>query len=219
MYRNSLIDQIQTELASNLPGKRAHHKFTPPHRLSAPEFNQLSEHTKESAVAVILYFSNNEATCLLLQRSEYPGNHSGQICFPGGKREETDENIEITARRECLEETGVCLEQGNLLGKLTEVYIPVSQFMVHPFVYYLENEPVFLPNPREVAEIVTFPLLQLVNDEWISTTDITLQNGTIYQNVPYFSISEKIVWGATALLLGELREVLLAITKKEIMGS
>ena len=122
--------------------------------------------------------------------------------------------LEETARRECYEEIGIPVEKGKLLGELTSVFIPVSSFIVRPFLFFHDEIDELIPNEREVAEIVTFQLLDLLGEHVISTMEIPLTNGTFMREVPYFDLESKKVWGATALILNEMRELLLRINQK-----
>jgi len=101
-----------------------------------------------------------------------------------------------------------------LLGELTSVFIPVSSFIVRPFLFFHDEIDELIPNEREVAEIVTFQLLDLLGEHVISTMEIPLTNGTFMKEVPYFDLESKKVWGATALILNEMRELLLRINQK-----
>jgi 8-oxo-dGTP pyrophosphatase MutT (NUDIX family) len=210
---NSLefIQQFKKEILLHLPGESAHLKMAPAHRQTLNSALKSNVVIRESAVAVVLYKNGNQIECLLTQRPEYDGKHSGQVSFPGGKRDESDLDLEETARRECFEEVGIPVEKGILLGELTEVYIPVSQFLVKPFVYFHEELPELIPDKREVAEILTFPIFDLKKEELISSMEIHLPDGTIYKNIPYFDLADKKVWGATALILSEIREMLLVL--------
>jgi 8-oxo-dGTP pyrophosphatase MutT (NUDIX family) len=130
------------------------------------------------------------------------------VSFPGGKKEPEDLDLEYTARRECFEEVGIPIHEGELVGKLTEVFIPVSSFLVQPFVYFHSSKPRLERNLREVEEILHFSLFDLLEEHRVLTMDLLQPNGTKYTDVPYFNLVEKKVWGATALILNELKEVL-----------
>lgn len=95
------------------------------------------------------------------------------------------------------------------MGQLTEVYIPVSNFLVKPFVFFHYDLPELIPDAREVVEILSFSIFDLRKEEIISAMDILLPNGNTFKEVPYFNLADKKVWGATALVLSELKEVLM----------
>lgn len=211
ILENDFIRQLKCQIIENLPGETAHVKMAPFNRpLSSLALKDAIE-IKESAVAVVMFRNEDQIDCVLTQRNEYEGKHSGQISFPGGKKDVNDLDLEETARRECFEEIGIPMSSGNLIGQLTDVYIPVSGFLVKAFIYYHHELPLLKRNTREVAEIVTFPLFDLKKEELISTMEVHLPNGTIYKNIPYFDLANKKVWGATALILSEIREIILTI--------
>lgn len=211
MNEDIFLEKFKRELLLNLPGEQAHQKMTSIYRpLSSLALKNALE-IRESAVAVVICRNNNQIECILTQRTEYNGNHSGQISFPGGKKDKSDLNLEETARRECFEEIGIPIDQGIFLGELTDVFIPVSGFLVKPFVFYHNTLPEFIQNEREVAEILTFPLFDLKREELISTMEIHLPDGTKFKDIPYFDLANKKVWGATAFILCEIREILFSI--------
>lgn len=211
MRTEEFLTSFKREILLALPGEKAHEKMAPLGRPVSSIALQMADKVRESAVAVVLYNHNGSIECLLTQRPEYDGNHSGQVSFPGGKKDPDDLDLEATARRECFEEIGIPEDQGLLLGQLTNVFIPVSSFLVKPYVFYHETLPPLIKDEREVAEILSFPLFDLKKEEIISTMETKLPNGSIYRNIPYFELANKKVWGATALILSELREVLMAI--------
>lgn len=211
MAADEFLALFKRELLLALPGEKAHQKMAPMGRPVSSIAVKMADQVRESAVAVVLYKHNGSIECILTQRPEYEGNHSGQVSFPGGKKDPSDLDLEATARRECFEEIGIPEDEGILLGQLTDVFIPVSSFLVKPFVFYHETLPVLRRDEREVAEILSFPLFDLKKEEIISTMEVHLPNGSIYRNIPYFDLANKKVWGATALILSELREVLMAI--------
>lgn len=205
------LAQFKQELTLNLPGEKSHLRMSPANRPLTSLALKNAKEVRESAVAVVLFRNENTIECVLTQRPDYDGNHGGQVSFPGGKKDPEDLDLEETARRECFEEIGISMDEGILLGQLTEVYIPVSGFLVKPFVYFHHVLPTLIKNEREVAEILTFPLFDLKDEELISTMEVHLPNGLIYKDIPYFNLSDKKVWGATALILNEIREILLSI--------
>lgn len=175
--------------------------------LTAADITDLSVY-RMSAVAMICYAEQGDVHCVLIQRPEYEGTHGGQVSFPGGKADPEDLSLEHTARRETLEEIGWDLSDAELLGTLTEMFIPVSRFIVHPFLFYVEQAIPFVPDAREVAEVVPFRISELLDPFVVQRDTIQLSNGMNIKNVPYFELSGKRVWGATAIILSEFRELL-----------
>jgi 8-oxo-dGTP pyrophosphatase MutT (NUDIX family) len=207
-----VVDQLKSEISKGLPGESAHAAMSP---IDRKKINwDTTDAIRESAVAIVLFEKNDLPHCLLIQRTEYEGKHSGQMSFPGGKKDPEDIDLEYTARRECFEEIGIPVEKGTLLGELTSVFIPVSSFIVRPFLFFHDEIVELVPNEREVAEIVSFQLSDLIKENVISTMEIPLTNGTYLKEVPYFDLEEKKVWGATALILNEMRELLLRFYQK-----
>lgn len=211
MMEQDFLAKLRKEITHHLPGESAHMKMAPISRPLSSLALKHAEEIRESAVAVVLYEEDNLIKCILTQRPEYEGKHGGQVSFPGGKKEPEDLDLEVTARRECFEEIGISIDQGELIGKLTEVFIPVSSFLVQPYVYFHAEKPQLERNLREVAEILHFTLFDLLEDHRVKTMDLKQPNGSIYKDVPYFHLVEKKVWGATALILNELKEVLQSI--------
>lgn len=203
-----ILSKLENAFQTDLPGIKAHREMAPLNRPldihSIPDIDQY----RKSAVSIVLYEHQNELRFVLIQRPIYEGTHGGQISFPGGKQEETDSDLEHTARRETFEEIGVQLNKNQLIGSLSTVVIPVSKFSVEPYLYIIEEKPIFTPDEREVAAIIETPLLHLLHDENIKSKSIELSSGVKMKNVPYFELSSKTVWGATALILNELRWML-----------
>ena len=201
------LSQLAHTLKHNLPGERAHLPLSPLHRPVTSEVIQNLTEYKESAVAVVLFEVETTLQCILIQRTEYTGKHSGQISFPGGKKDNEDADLLATAIRECLEEVGVDISSSEYLGKLSQVYIPVSGFLVEPHVFYYPEVPTFVQQEREVAAVFTISLDELIAEDVISEMKVTTENKLVKMNVPCFNIRDKQIWGATAVILNELREV------------
>lgn len=196
---------IRQRLLDELPGKIAHQEAAPYRKV---DYDSLDMNTvRKSGVLVLFYEKENEPHIVLIQRPIYEGTHSGQIAFPGGKVEETDKDIVHTALREANEEVGVIMDDVEVIGQLSDVYIPVSNFLVSPVIGFVDYAPDFIAEEREVAEIVELKLSLLIETQELSTDNIKLSNGLKLQ-VPTFQFNQKIIWGATALMLNELRWVL-----------
>lgn len=201
-------DILTSDLFKVLPGEEAHLELSPLGRQKSSEALKGATSYRNSAVAVHI-LASNEPQILLTQRSSYQGAHSGQISFPGGKMEPSDPNPLFTARRESFEETGLPLESGLELGELTEVYIPVSKFLVKPFVFLHPTvDWNWKKDDREVDEIFFLPLEKLLDDNLRQSTHIDLGNGMLLKNIPCFNYENKIIWGATAIVLNEFKQLI-----------
>jgi 8-oxo-dGTP pyrophosphatase MutT (NUDIX family) len=203
---SAIYEKIKREL-SDLPGERAHMEMSPLRGRSSEELKK-AQSFKVSAVLALIYQQDGQLFSLLTERQTYKGKHSGQMSFPGGKMEDFDKNPGETALRETQEEVGIAPHKIELLGQLTDVYIPVSQFLVHPFLGYTATRPITKKEEREVQSIIHFPLEELLDNNNRIETRIKMDNGMILKDVPAFQIQNKIVWGATALMLNELKEIL-----------
>lgn len=201
--------KFSEEIQKGIPGEQSHIKMAPLNRPLSSIALQSSSTIRESAVSINLYREDQQIHCILIQRPTYDGVHSGQVAFPGGKKDPEDIDLEYTARRENFEEVGISINQGVLLGELTEVYIPVSSFLVKPFIFFYEELPMLTADSREVAEIFSFSLEELIDESSFSTMEVQFPNGITQKNIPCFVLNGKEIWGATALILNELRDLIL----------
>ncbi|MGV3632603.1 MAG: NUDIX hydrolase [Bacteroidota bacterium] len=195
-------------MEAGLPGEDAHARMSPLSRPLSSLAKQSAKIFRESAVAIIIFEEDNEQRIILTQRPQYEGKHGGQVSFPGGKREEGDLDLLQTAMRECYEETGVRLTAEDYIGSLTPVFIPVSSFHVEAYVFYLDHLPSFQKDEREVEAIFTVRIEDLLDESRVQQTNISIGDNMTLKDVPYFDLESKIVWGATALILSELKEIL-----------
>ena len=196
---------LQQRLQDDLPGKLAHQEAAPYRKVDYDSLNLKT--VRKSGVLILLYEKQAEPHIVLIERPIYKGTHSGQIALPGGKVEESDKDIVHTALREANEEVGVLMDDVEVVGQLSDVYIPVSNFLVSPVIGFVNYRPNFIAQEREVADIIELQLQKLINTQHLATDNIKLSNGLKLQ-VPVFQFNQKTIWGATALMLNELRWVL-----------
>ncbi len=200
-----LIENLKDLVNGNLPGLAAQQKMSPTNRNHTTK-NHNPKEAIDSSVLVLLYSKNNELYIPFIQRTSGKGKHSGQISFPGGKCEPTDADYTATALRETQEELGITTKNITIIGNLTELYIPVSNFMVYPVLAYIETIPPFNASPSEVENIIEMPVKQLLHDSNIDEFSFTT-NG-FFVTAPYFKAKGHKIWGATAMILSELKELL-----------
>jgi len=200
------VEDLQRKLKNPLPGIEAQSAMMPVES-TKERFELPDKNVKRGGVLLLLYQQNNEVYLPLTQRHDYGGVHGGQISLPGGKLEDQDEDIIATALRETHEEIGVSKEQVAVLGTLTDLYIPPSNFRVTPVVGFIQERPDFIIDPREVKELIETPVQYILDEQNLKRRDISVRNG-LRINAPYFDIYGKTVWGATAMILSEFRHLL-----------
>ncbi len=201
------IQNLQKQLVSvPLPGLEAQLLMAPPMRRDMMSGGlERPENPRRAAVLCLFFWENSGWNLALIERAGHDGDrHSGQIGFPGGKVEPTDASLAAAALREAEEEVGVTSESVELLGPLTEIFIPVSGFLVHPFVGFTKNRPVWRPQESEVAAVVEVTVAHLKNGENKRVKDLAAGPGRLIKDVPFFDIAGHVVWGATAMILSEL---------------
>ena len=194
----------------SLPGSVAHSLLAPPKRMDqVRSILKTSTKIKKAAVLLLLYpNAKDKVSFVLTRRKVYNGVHSGQISFPGGKPEKSDDNLWSTALRETHEEIGVSLDKIKHLRSLTELFVPPSNFLIIPYVGYSEKTCVFKPDPREVDVILEISMQDLISKTPTITKQATSSWGTI--NVPSYVFNHYEVWGATAMILSEFKMLLTA---------
>jgi 8-oxo-dGTP pyrophosphatase MutT (NUDIX family) len=203
MNFDDVIRRLELALKAPLPGKLAQMNMSP-FPVDMRRFEQvLPESHRKSGVLILFYPDNNNTFFPLIKRPEYVGYHSGQIALPGGKMEISDEDIIQTALREAEEEVGIDRSQVKVLGNLSDLYIPTSNFLVSPVVGFLDKRPEFLAEEKEVSRIIQTELQFLFRPE-IRKQKILRLSQSMSLDTPYFDIDGEIVWGATAMILSEL---------------
>ncbi len=205
--KDTFIEKIKNRFTSPLPGRAAQVKMAP---RVAREFEPAAD-ARIACVLALLYPKNDNWNIVLIERmssNNKNDRHSGQISFPGGQYEESDVLLARAALREAEEEVGVVSNDISVIGQLSNMYIPVSNFLVHPFVGYMDYAPAFVPQPSEVKDILEVSVPKLLDPSTIQSTDITISSGITLKNVPYYGLNGHIVWGATAMMLSEFLEVI-----------
>ena len=184
-----------------LPGQDYLLKIAPPARIKHLKNNIIPHDSKTASVLMLFYTdSNNESRLVLMLRNKYKGVHSNQISLPGGKVDRLDKSLKDTALRETNEEIGLNKDDISIVGELSSVYIPPSNFNVFPFVGYSSKTPKFVPDSKEVSLILS-PKLSYILGMDIVESVVEVNNAT--QKVPSFLIDNHILWGATAIIIHE----------------
>lgn len=199
------IPKIEKE---TLPAVEAHVKMASLDRISSLiDKSYDRDGLRNAAVMMLVYPKNTKAYLALILRNASTGIHSSQVALPGGKVEPEDINLATTALRETFEEIGVLPERIQVIKAFSEVYIPPSHFLVFPFLGVCLSELVFDPSPDEVAKMIELPLEDLIDDT--NLTNVQLKTSYADEiEVPAFDLQGHIVWGATAMILNELKETI-----------
>jgi 8-oxo-dGTP pyrophosphatase MutT (NUDIX family) len=203
----TLCKKLRKIELNNLPGEESQFKMVPSIRPNI-DWDAIRDSNPTMASVLLLVYPDGENDCkfVLIQRNSYKGAHSSQISLPGGKHE-GDETLEETALRETFEEIGVEPTQIELVSPLSEVWVSPSKFLVTPFVGISTNPPKFEKDDFEVAEIIEVKLSEFLDDNCIRTS-IVSSSYVKNLKVPSFKLNNKIVWGATAMILSEFRDLL-----------
>ncbi len=194
----------------DLPGKKAHLRMAPVHRVSTLDNEEAPpDHARESAVLVLLFPSSSynilDWEVLLIRRNTYDGVHSGQIAFPGGKCEDEDKDYADTACRESHEELALDRDKIEIVGLLSRLYVPPSNFTIYPVLAYAIGEMELIPDTREVVEYRKTPL-RLFDPSLSETIRIQIDSDEFVE-APGYTVGDYFIWGATAMILSELYQV------------
>lgn len=205
------IRKLRVEISKELPGGSVQKLMAPLGRRPLTDYMKGGISPKMSAVLILVYPGNApfEAKTVFIIRSENEAeNHAGQVAFPGGGFDRTDHDLSVTALREAEEEIGVERNTVTLLGALTPLYIPVSNYMVHPFVGAVKNIPGFRLHPLEVKAILEVNIRELVLEKNKGAVDKYLRVKNTTMKVPCYNIRGEIIWGATAMIVSEFEAII-----------
>lgn len=192
-------------MARPLPGLAAHRRLVPPER--RPDLGKAFPNERRvAAVLALLYPMNDHIFCALIRRPSYPGVHGGQIAFPGGQVESEDRDLLHTALREAWEEVGIKAEKVQRPTELTRLYIPPSRYEVVPFLGLSDRRPDFILQTSEVDELIELPLEELMQSNVYGEVSVHTTRGLL--NVPAYQWRDEIIWGATAMIVAEISDLL-----------
>jgi len=196
---------------SSLPGIDSQFKLAPSIRKKLGKEINIKERKPNKAAVLSLLFpdATGEMQMVFMLRKTYKGVHSNQIGFPGGKVEREDNNLEATALRETYEEIGVSSMDITVLKELTDVYIPPSNFLVKPFLGILKSRPKYALEEKEVERLIEIPLKSILSDKFIASKIITTSYAKEIE-VPVFKFDDEVIWGATAMMLSEIKDLILS---------
>ena len=199
----NIIDRLRIELNKPLPGKDAHHKMLPPDRLlePPPELTKINQ----AGVLLLLFPEGDKLKTIFIRRPSSMKNHASQIAFPGGQFEPTDRNLMATALREAVEEVGINSDHVEIIGKLSPLYVRVSNFAIQAFIGWSQTIPLFKIDNTEVADFHIFSINDLANPVSFQNQKVNTTFGIT--EFPGFKVDDVFIWGATAMILAEFIEV------------
>jgi 8-oxo-dGTP pyrophosphatase MutT (NUDIX family) len=202
------IEKLRGQLNAGLPGEEAQFRMAPMARPRLREALAAAPEVRQSAVLLYFFPKRDDWFLVLMKRPDYEGTHSGQVSIPGGRLEPGENHLQA-ALREFEEEIGVVVDSNCLLGKLSDLFIPPSNYLVQTFVAYSSEPPRYAPDPVEVEEIIELSVTWLLNESAVKRGKVMLSSGVNIVS-PYFEVAGHVVWGATAMILSELKHILQA---------
>jgi len=209
----TFFNTLKIRLKEDIDGKIFHEIFLPKKRDFYSPGDEKAVDFRKSAVMLTLFFRKSSLRSLLIQRATYPGAHSGQISLPGGKQDFPDNNLLDTAIRETFEEISVRVNPNEVIGPLSPLTIPISRFTVYPYIALLPYPPEYKIDENEVVSIIEYDVWEFIHH---ATIDIYKVKGVNTElEAPAFNIDGHIVWGATAMILNEFREIMLEVQKTQ----
>jgi 8-oxo-dGTP pyrophosphatase MutT (NUDIX family) len=208
---NFTKQELKHKLSKELSGISSHLKMAPEHRLEQLKSGkEPTQDARKSAVLILFFHEDEVLKMIVIRRSVYVGIHSGQIAFPGGRYEEEDGNVQVTALREIEEEIGITKDKIEIIGRLSDIYVPPSNFLISVFVGYLSDKPIYKIDEREVDDVIEIPFSDFFKQDVIKKKDFYVNSIKATSNAPYYDVTNAEIWGASAMVISELIDLLLS---------
>ena len=212
---NRFINLLKTEIQKGLPGTEVQWEMSSSYRMFKNFPGLAGDDARVAAVLILLYPWKESVYTVFMQRPDYKGVHSGQISFPGGKEESTDENSIKTALRETHEEVGIDSDTISIIGTLTPLFIPVSNMIVTPVVGWTKERPDLKHQSDEVDFLFDADIRKFLDPLKIKIKPFEIRGEMI--NVKYFDYEGHMIWGATAMILNELLTIIRAVEAQNVV--
>tara|TARA_R110002126_G_scaffold46405_1_gene130664 strand:+ start:118 stop:756 length:639 start_codon:yes stop_codon:yes gene_type:complete len=192
-----------------LPAEASHFKMVPPFRQELLKKQEKAIKKAKHAGVLALFYPDEdmETKFVLILRKAYKGVHSAQVAFPGGKLETQDISLQDTALRETFEEVGVPIDAVKIVRNISQVYIPPSNFYVQPFIGVTQTTPKFIKQDDEVEALIEIDLEHFLDEQSLVSKKVKTSY-SIEVEVPAFKLNDFVVWGATAMMLSEIKDLL-----------
>jgi 8-oxo-dGTP pyrophosphatase MutT (NUDIX family) len=202
-------NDLKQKFQNPLPGQGSHIKMAPSNRMEALfGMRDMIPFAKKSAVLILLFPENEHLKIIFIQRSEYEGVHSGQIAFPGGKKEEADIDFVATALRETFEEIGVESNKIEIIGQLSDLFVPPSNFLIKVYVAFSSEKLDYNIDKNEVQSVIEANIADLLDNKNKYEKEFYAGAMGLKISAPYYKVNNVEIWGATAMIVSELLDIL-----------
>jgi 8-oxo-dGTP pyrophosphatase MutT (NUDIX family) len=199
------LRSLEQRLQGEKPGLQSQLKMVPYPRPGDKTYQEAGDTCLRAAVLVLIYPRDDGFYLVLTRRTSQVAHHQAQISFPGGQMDKDESSVE-TALREAAEELHIAPAEVRVLGELTPLYIPPSNYCIYPVVTVAKRRPDFRPSPHEVAEVIEVPLAHLLDIKNIKREIWPLRGMNV--KVPFYFFGGHKIWGATAMVLAELLDLI-----------
>ena len=211
LSKEKMLQALEKAFEGLKPGLDAQLEMMPQPRPGHKLYSEVEDSCVKAGVLILLYPWKDQLHLVFTRRTDRVDFHQAQISFPGGRQEE-DESFKEAALREADEEVNIPPDSVRILGELTPLYVPPSNYCVYPVVAVTKERPDFQPSELEVAEVIEVPLDHLLDPENIQKEMWHYKGADL--EVPFYFFKGDKIWGATAMILAELLELLKGIMNK-----
>ena len=200
------LHKLKERLSAPLPGWDAQRIMSP---IQTEAYREPTSNAMQAGVLALLHPNGSGLDLTYIKRPQRNplDKHSGQVSFPGGKREDSDNSLIDTAIRETHEEIGINPDDIKILGQLTPLFVYVSNFLVFPSIGYIDYKPKFILQESEVDYTISTGVEKLILPQTVQSKDLLIRGFTM-RDVPYFALGDEVLWGATAMITSEFVEII-----------